>query len=198
MSLNTATHPQHQGKKLFTTLAEMSYKTAVEQGYGFVIGVANANSTHGFVNKLGFQLVGKLDAKLGSGKIVKKEENVFDFKKIWNESTLNWRIKNPENKYKIKGNKIYSKTDKPGIEAILYDGEKKHYLTDNNVSLGFKPVKLFIGIDNSIDWKKSFYFNIPDKMRPSPLNFIFKDLTGKNRILDFSKIKFDALDFDAY
>ena len=48
LSLNTATHPSHQGKKLFSTLAEMSYKDASAKGYGFVVGVANAKSTPSF------------------------------------------------------------------------------------------------------------------------------------------------------
>ncbi|MGZ4033245.1 MAG: GNAT family N-acetyltransferase [Bacteroidia bacterium] len=199
LSLNTATHPEHQGKKLFTTLAEMSYRSAAEQGYGFVVGVANGNSTHGFINKLGFQLIGKLDAKLGFGKIkFKDNKDDIEFEKSWTEQSLRWRLANPENKYKIKNNKIYSVTDKMGIEAILFNAEKKYPLTNNNVSTGFRPMKLWIGIDNAVDWKRSFYFNIPDKMRPSPLNFIFKDLTTKNRTLDNNKVKFDAIDFDAY
>ena len=37
LSLNTATHPNHQGKKLFTTLADMTYKSAAAEGGGFVI-----------------------------------------------------------------------------------------------------------------------------------------------------------------
>lgn len=48
LSLNTATHPEHRGKRLFTILAEKSYQYAAENGYKFVIGVANAQSTHGF------------------------------------------------------------------------------------------------------------------------------------------------------
>ena len=47
LSLNTATHPNHQGKKLFTKLATLTYEKAYDMGYKFVIGVANANSTHG-------------------------------------------------------------------------------------------------------------------------------------------------------
>lgn len=199
LSLNTATHPDHQGQKLFTTLAQMSYKAAAEQGYGFVIGVANANSTHGFTAKLGFQLVGKLDAKLGFGKLVFKEKiSDADFSTIWNEPSLKWRIANPETNYKISDNKIYSATDKPGIEAILFDTDSGSTLKNNNVGIGFRPIKLWIGINNSIDWKRSFYFNVPDKMRPSPLNFIFKDLTSLNRKLNFDRVKFTALDFDAY
>ena len=67
LSMNTATHPNHQRKNLFTTLAEKTYDAAREEEYEFVIGVANANSTPGFVRRLGFQLVRPLDAKMGLG-----------------------------------------------------------------------------------------------------------------------------------
>jgi GNAT superfamily N-acetyltransferase len=52
LSLNTATHPQHQGKGLFVKLADRTYTYAAEHGYDFVIGVANQNSVHGFTKKL--------------------------------------------------------------------------------------------------------------------------------------------------
>ena len=39
LSLNTATHPNHQGKRLFTTLADKTYQKATELGYKFVIGL---------------------------------------------------------------------------------------------------------------------------------------------------------------
>ena len=47
LSLNTATHADHRGKGLFTRLAQATYDRAASEGYGFVVGVANANSTHG-------------------------------------------------------------------------------------------------------------------------------------------------------
>ena len=76
LSLNTATHPEHQGKKLFTSLAEKTYELAYKEGYDFVYGVANANSTPGFINKLGFQLVAPLVARIGMGQIKKNEKFV--------------------------------------------------------------------------------------------------------------------------
>lgn len=68
LSLNTATHPDHRGKRLFTILAERTYQYAAENGYKFVIGVANANSTPGFIKHLGFKLIGPLTFKVGVGK----------------------------------------------------------------------------------------------------------------------------------
>src|SRR5205814_9366938 len=60
LSLNTATHPDYQGRGLFTTLAEAAYAQGAAAGYGFVIGVANAYSTPGFVRRLAFQHVDRL------------------------------------------------------------------------------------------------------------------------------------------
>ena len=67
LSLNTATHPDHRGKRLFSILAERTYQYAAENGYKFVIGVANANSTHGFIKYLKFKLIGSLTFKIGIG-----------------------------------------------------------------------------------------------------------------------------------
>ncbi len=195
LSLNTATRPGHEGKKLFSTLADLSYKAGAAEGYGFVVGVSNANSTHGFVNKLGFQLVGPLGAKLGFGKIKKQvADKKIDFA-AKSDDSINWRLENPSAIYKIKENIVYAATEKTGIEAVLAN----YKLGKNNeVSLGFRPVKLWIGIDSSIDWSRSLYFNVPERFRPSPLNFIFKDLTGENRTLKYENVRFTALDFDAY
>ena len=74
LSLNTATKAEHQGKGLFTKLASDTYDLAKEKGYKFIIGVANQNSTHGFIKKLGFDLVGKLDVKIYLGTIKQKKE----------------------------------------------------------------------------------------------------------------------------
>lgn len=49
---DTMTHPQHQGKGLFTTLAQLTYDLARQQGISFVFGFPNRNSYPGFIKKL--------------------------------------------------------------------------------------------------------------------------------------------------
>ena len=46
LSLNTATAPSHQGKGLFTKLANATYDRGAELGFDAVYGVANANSSN--------------------------------------------------------------------------------------------------------------------------------------------------------
>ena len=49
---DTMTHPKHQGKGLFTTLAKMTYELAKNEGIDLVWGFPNKNSYPGFIKKL--------------------------------------------------------------------------------------------------------------------------------------------------
>jgi hypothetical protein len=35
-------------------------------------------------------------------------------------------------------------------------------------------------------------------LRPAPLNFVFRDLSGRERRIDPARLRYSALDFDAY
>jgi GNAT superfamily N-acetyltransferase len=90
LSLNTATHPDYQGKGLFTKLAAMTYNAGAEQGFDAVYGVANANSTPGFLRKLDFQLVRPLEARVGIGGIGngKAAGRPAAFERLWSDAAL--------------------------------------------------------------------------------------------------------------
>lgn len=203
LSLNTATHPKHRGKKLFTRLAEATYQRGKELGYEFVAGVANANSTPGFIGKLGFTLVSPLQVKLGLGKIKQTNTNEnYVYQQMWSRELLHWRLQNPSQKYTIKTTEdkftVEVTTGQYGIRAIIgvFD---KNLLTDikSVKSNTLNPLKLWMGIDSSIDWRGSFYFTLPNKLRQAPLNLIFR---GLREDIEFNcaDVKFQCIDFDAY
>src|ERR1700761_499619 len=96
LSLNTATHPDYQGRGLFTTLAEAAYAAGAAAGYGFVIGVANANSTPGFLRKLGFQDVGRLEAGVLATLPRRFDETPVQYQGAWRSELLRWRLANPD------------------------------------------------------------------------------------------------------
>ncbi len=203
LSINTATHPEHQRKKLFTTLADATYQHAKNLGYSFVIGVANANSTPGFIRKLGFELISPLTAKIGIGKInYQSTENLYNFERLWSKELLEWRLKDPLKNYSIKklDNQyiIKTSTGKFGIRARLGIFDKSFIpeirLLNQNI---FSPFELYLGIDNAIDWTNSKYYDIPKIFRPSPLNMIFKQLYDEKEF-EISNIKFQMIDFVAY
>jgi len=62
----------------------------------------------------------------------------------------------------------------------------------------FSSINIWMGLDRQLRWQGRCYFNFPNRFKPSPLNLIFRDLTGKNRIPKPEQIRFMALDFDAY
>jgi hypothetical protein len=201
LSLNTVTHASHRGKGLFTKLAEMTYKYAIDNEYEFVYGVANANSTPGFVRKLGFQFVAPLTVKVGLGKLPQKDEkDNFDFERIWAKEDVNWRLNNPEQPYFIEKKQIMVTTEKITLNAIMgvFEDDLLKDFKSVNKYRKFGLAKLYVGINSSINWRNSLYFGVPNRFKSSPLNLIFKDLTGNNYQLDKERIKFQIIDFDGY
>lgn len=66
LSCNTAVSPKAQGKGLFTKLAELTFKFAKELHHvDGIVGVANANSTPGFLGRLKFSFLAPLPVKIG-------------------------------------------------------------------------------------------------------------------------------------
>lgn len=51
---DTMTHPEHQGKGLFTQLAQLTYEACKSEGIHLVFGFPNENSYPGFVKRLGW------------------------------------------------------------------------------------------------------------------------------------------------
>ncbi len=193
LSLNTATHTEHRGKGLFTQLANRTYDEAKQQGYEFVIGVANQNSTHGFLKKLGFYLIAPLTVKTGIGSINFNKDLDYSAKPNWDSESLKWRLSNPEASYLIHKNTIISPTDKSGMYAQLFSNK------DNSLSLSTKKpfFKLWIGIAKDLKCK-GLFFNLPKRLKPSPLNLIFKDLNGELPEIKKEDILFELIDFDGY
>jgi len=162
-------------------------------GYQFIIGVANQNSTHGFLKKLGFYLVAPLTVKTGIGSIRYNKELNYVAKPIWSNETLSWRLKNPEGTYYKAGNNVISKTDKAMFHALLYNGNNKLETLSTKQPL----FKLWMGLAKDL---KNFglFMNLPEKLKPSPLNLIFKDLTGDLPTLGKDDILFESIDFDGF
>ncbi len=189
LSLNTATSANHRGQGLFTKLAARTYEAAAEQGFTFVIGVANANSTPGFLRKLGFELIAPLDVHFSLSKLYRLS-NIKDFQNhsILDDKTEKWRLNKPAGNYYSNTHSILSKA-KPGIGAVLKKDNPKLQMPSQ-----FYPIHLLIGLNES----SGFRLKMPRKWQPSPLNLIFKKLDEKMEIPKPKMILFRAIDFDAY
>lgn len=203
LSLNTATHPNYQGKGLFTKLAAMTYQAAADQGYGSVFGVANANSTPGFVRKLGFKLVEPLNAMIGVGRLGLNFESIksnAQFERVWTPPSLTWRCANPANNVHIRAQNNFS-----GFEALAMGDRLRAYAelpgsicSETPPWPRVSPFRLYLGLAPTGTCTFRSYFSIPERIRPSPLNFIFKNLRNEGLYPETGSISFSFLDFDAY
>lgn len=190
LSLNTATHPDHRGKRLFSILAERTYQYAAENGYKFVIGVANANSTHGFIKHLKFKLIGPLTFKIGVGNNIYPQRD-YTYTRYWDKEIMNWRLKNPSMKYYKNGDLIVSPIKVGFKKLVCHNGAEFASLP----KLHLRPMNLYIGYGADLD--KGFYLNLPKFIKRSPFNLIFRDLTN-NSLPEVTKenILFELMDFD--
>ncbi len=194
LALNTATHPKHQGKGIFTKIGNAANELAASRGYEFVSGVANQNSTDGYLRKLGFYLISPLDAKVGIGAV---ETNAAEaaLQPYWDQSAFGWRLSNPNGRYSRHGAHVLAETGKFGIRAVLSLNTEK--LDPGNIKKSATPLRLWIGLDPGIKLKGVFV-SVPQRFKTSPLNFIFKDLTGKLPRFDKGDVFFELIDFDVY
>lgn len=202
LSLNTATHPDYQGKGLFTKLAELTYAAAAAKGYDCVYGVANANSTPGFTRKLKFQLVGSLRACVGVGRLGIEFAHAapIQFRRIWSKEAIAWRCANPVNPVIAmlgKDRTTFLASALLGgtcMVAAEIDGPMPASDKGGFASL----LRLFIGRVPTAWQRPALYMDIPEILRPSPLNLIYRSLSGRVVEIDPDAVFLNFLDFDAY
>lgn len=192
LSFNTATHPEHQGKGLFTKLGALTYAAAAAEGYGFVVGVANANSTPGFTRKLGFALVSPLRARVGIA-LRPRRLGEAAFERTWTAQTARWRAGRPRSRYRSVGDTLYAPAHEPFVRAVL--ARDPLFAGLRHDALGMRPVDLYLGLEPG---GAPPGIEIPQRFRPSPLNFIFLDLSGRGRSLAGDAVRFRSIDFDPY
>lgn len=197
LSLNTATHPKHRGKRLFSVLAKKTYDYAKENGFAFVIGVANANSIHGFIKNLGFTFVSKLDVKWGWGKIEEKNKENKVFSMCWDKETLGWRLKDKQ--YYTRKGMVFGKYNNLPMIKTLMGVLPKELLEESKIRnkgrSWLRPLNLYVGL--GADLNKGHYYNFPKFVKHSPFNLIFLDLTdGQLPKITKENVFFQLLDFD--
>jgi GNAT superfamily N-acetyltransferase len=199
LSLNTATHPAYAGQGLFTRLAGMTYEAAAREGFDAVYGVANANSTPGFVKRLGFQLVHPLRAAVGMGPIgmdVDRAATQSQFRRVWTPQALAWRCANPVNP--VGATKHGYAARGPHVAVGAY-AELPGVAPAAIARASWRPMRLFLGLlPQAAGNALRAYADIPRSLRPSPLNLIYLPLGDVPKRLDAGQVFFNFLDFDAY
>jgi GNAT superfamily N-acetyltransferase len=204
LSLNAATHPDARRKGLYFDLVQRTYASAAEAGYEFGVAVTNDRSTSGFVKHVGFECIGPLDVRIGVGiPLRRRGAPAPEFAKRWNAETLAWRLANPSLPYRIARAKtgdlarIYGPAGLPGVQILMGEFPQSSLPDAFDSRLrGRGLLRLWAGFDPGLDWHRSLSFPLPLKLRPSPLNFIFKDM-GRGRPTA-GRIRFTPIDFDNF
>ena len=193
LDMATVTHPEHRGKGLFKKLAQTTYAFAKENGFEFVVGVANANSFPGYMKYFDFQFISKLDVKWGWGPILLPQKT---FSGYWTKESLDWRLGKPV--YSVKGQYAYGKYGNyPLIQPIMgvFPAQLLDSLSVSHQKPLFKPLNLYVGL--GADLSKGHYFNFPKFVKHSPFNLIFLDLTdGKFPKINKDNVVYQLIDFD--
>lgn len=202
LALNAAVDARHRGQSLFLKLAEMTHRRAVEVDVDHIVAIANANSTPGFLRHLGFQLVTPLDVRFSltlprpSGAAV-----AWQWRRKWSAADLSWRLKNPGGCYWLAGDGDFSwivgTTKYPGVRAVLKVESDPLLRRQAEQQLPRRPTwppVLWFGKRPELKFPAAI--DVPMRLRPSPFNLIFHDLTSQNRRLAPQRVHFEAADFD--
>ena len=198
LSLNTATHPAHQRKGLFTQLAEKTYQSAKDQDFTFVLGVANQNSFPGFVHKLGFKHLGALDVRLSLG-LPSLYYHQTKLNPIWREDSISWRSKRPGSSYLTlkttdpTTNVLAASSSYPLLKVLLGTLPQAQPHSQNSWS----PF-IWAGVGETTTFKNLLSFSLPNFLKPSPLHLIYKPLDPSFEEVTRQDIKLEFIDFDAF
>ena len=200
LSLNTATHPDFQGRGLFTRLAQCTYDAAAASGLAAVYGVANANSTPGFVKKLGFTLVRPLDALVGLGSLPSCHSGAVQFARRWTSESLAWRVSSPARPYRLVrhdgGVAAEAPAGYPGLKA--WDELDTGAASMGSLQRPTHALKLHLGLRPADAVRRGAWMEIPKRLRPSPLNLIYRPLLAGQSVPAADAIRLGQLDFDAF
>lgn len=200
---HAVTDPAHGGRGIFKAFVSAVLEAGAAEGYGFVVGLPNANSTFGVVERLGFQLVRSLDVKLGVGPTPERDDAAPPgFARQWNEAELGWRLARPGARYRVqrRGARaiVFAPAGFPGAVAELGAHASAWVPGALPETRSPGPLRIWAGLDPARSWSRRPYVDLPRRFLPAPLNFVFFDLTGAARRLDPAGLRVDLLDFDAF
>lgn len=194
LDIFTVTHPEHRGKGLFKLLAKTTYNYAKQNGFKFVMGIANANSFPGYQKYFPeFKFVSQLEVKMGFGNNISHDGDKL-FSVHWDEETLNWRTQCINANYLRDGDVMWGNF-KPFVQTFMGFFQNNLLSKINIRQKGCKfSMKIYVGLGAKF---KSLYFTVPKFIKHSPFNMLFMDLTdGELPEITKDNILFQLIDLD--
>ena len=204
LSLNTATHPGYQGQGLFPKLAGLTFEAATAAGFHSAYGVANANSSPAAVKKLGYRLVAPLQAMVGVSRLgidLQEVSQRAGFERVWTPQALQWRCANPVNPVRTSRDRDRLLFHAKAM-GMLVSAVAELPISDGGLALPqgrvWSPVRLHLGLLPDGVGGLGSYVDTPQRLRPSPLNLMYRPLSATGSVVEPGRVHFNFLDFDAY
>lgn len=189
LALNTATHPNYQGRGLLKVLANNTYDK-FSGDFACVVGVANSRAIKPLTRHLGFKHLGDLELRFGS------LESRLSGRRAYSDDEISWRANCPGRILKSRLDKTnYVKFTRRlyGLFPITAVCPRRNSKFDTSTSRTRGPRSYRI----TLDWRRGHEprFFLPKRFKPSPLSFVFRPLAES----DFSKLSaWTFPDFDAF
>lgn len=195
---NVATIPGYRRQRLFPRLMEAVLEAAAHEGHTFAYAASNASSTPTATKHFGFQLLCQLDVRVGAGlphRIGPEIESEFAIS--LSPAALEWRLRPPHRRYTTARSRDRSYVLGPsgvrGVPAVLASFDEP---CDGLDRAGRVATSVWVGLDPGRRWP--FYWpRVPLRLRPAPLNLIFRDLRSGRR-LDPARVRIDAIHIDQF
>jgi GNAT superfamily N-acetyltransferase len=202
--MNVGTHPDYRGRGLFLELVERVVQLAARQGHAAVTGVANQQTYRAYEARLSFQNVARLDAHIElaaeridmAGALARAQ-----WSRRWDDATLAWRLKNPQNPLTVAAARpdsliVEGASTAPGVRA-RGQVPREGLSASASGSGGFGPA-VVLGLTPKGAAQRRFAVTLPERLRPSPLVMIYRNVKTPGDRLDPDRVLFSFLDFDAF
>ena len=204
LSVFNAVDENHRNLYLFYQLASKSFEIAKLENIKFVMSVASEASSKLYVKCFKFKLISPLKVQIGLSKFQEKNNQPHKFEVLRDKTTLKWRLNNPRFKYQIY---------KENHRSIIFNNNYKlfkmnmGYVNNKEVdplneiisksTFNLNPINIWMGLNNNLK-NINMSFDFPEILKPSPSNFIIKDLKSKETNLSKEDIKFNLIDYEVF
>jgi hypothetical protein len=201
---HAATHADFRRRGLLARAIEALVEGARAGGAAFAVAVVNDRSVRTFVGAGGFARLGPLAARLALGALGLRAAGAAgpppDFEPRRDPAWLAWRLAAPGSCYAARcggaGAEVWTDSGTAGIPVLLGDAP----LAATEALPRFHsrmPLRLWVGRDAARRLAAPLAVDLPLRLRPSPLHLVFRPL-GSAAPPAPDRVRFDALDFDAW
>ncbi|RMF98766.1 MAG: GNAT family N-acetyltransferase [Gammaproteobacteria bacterium] len=204
LALNVATDSGWRRQGLLARSGAAAIEAARAAGLSLLMAVTNRQSTHGFLSRLGFMSIAPLDARIGFGETPAPTPAPVEFRVLRDAARIQWRLARPGATYTVDTSArppaIYAPSYRwplaPVVELARCDANLLPPTLPRRRA-GLRP-RTWLGLDPGRHWPAWRYRTLPGRLRPAPLNLVFRSLAAGLAAPGRSGIHFEAFDFDAF